>query len=89
MIILNNNNKQMKDGSIHSSDIGENVEEEDNDHITSQKQKISRKKLQQIKEKFSNSIIQNKYNSSNLEIPIEFTLKNINDSTLNSFFSVL
>ena len=88
MIILNNNNKQMKDGSIHSSDIGENVEEEDNDHITSQKQKISRKKLQQIKEKFSNSIIQNKYNSSNLEIPIEFTLKNKNDSTLNSFFDM-
>ena len=30
----------MKDGSIHSSDIGENVQEEDKEHITLQSKKI-------------------------------------------------
>ena len=43
----------MKEGSIHSSDIGENVDEEDNGNIVSQSQTISKIQLQQIKTKLS------------------------------------
>ena len=75
----------MKEGSIHSSDIGENVEEED---IISQSQTISKTQLQQIKAQLSSSIIQKSFNAFGLEIPIEFTRTDAsspNESTLGSY----
>ena len=81
----------MKEGSIHSSDIGENVDEEDNGNIVSQSQTISKIQLQQIKTKLSTSIIQKSHNASNLEIPIEFRGTNAsspNESTLGSYIDM-
>lgn len=81
----------MKEGSIHSSDIGENVDEEDNGNIVSQSQTISKIQLQQIKTKLSTSIIQKSHNASNLEIPIEFrgtSASSPNESTLGSYIDM-
>ena len=91
-----------KDGSMNSSDIGENVEEEEsnvqknksintnNINNNDDNIKISKTNLTQLKNTLSTNIIQQNKNGFNLEIPIEFNKSPIStsDNSLGSFFGI-